>query len=79
MLKNFLLFLLLVVVLAGCSTTGPRKPIQASSSKDLIEETENIVMLDSGLSKQLYLIDKSTSRTNDNRVIARARFLNKTK
>ena len=79
MLKNFLLFLLLVVVLAGCSTTGPRKPIQASSSKDLIEETENIVMLDSGLSKKLYLVNKSTSRTNDNRLIARARFLNKTK
>jgi hypothetical protein len=79
MAKYFILSLLLVSMLAGCSTTGPQRPIQAKGSGDLIEEKEDIVMLDSGLKHQLYLVDKSTSHTDDNRIIARARFLNKTK
>jgi len=79
MVRSLIIILFVAILLTGCSTTGPQKPIQASSSKDLIEETEDVVMLDSGLRKQLYLVEKSASKTNDNRVTARARFLNKTK
>ncbi|MDP8292744.1 MAG: hypothetical protein P9M04_02910 [Candidatus Orphnella occulta] len=79
MIRNLIILLYVTILLTGCSTTGPQRPIQAKGSGDLIEEKDDIVMLDSGLKYQLYLVDKSTSRTDDNRVIARAKFLNKTK
>ena len=57
MIRNLIILLYVTILLTGCSTTGPQRPIQAKGSGDLIEEKDDIVMLDSGLKYQLYLVD----------------------
>ena len=77
--KEITFFLLIVLLLSGCATSGPTKPIKAKKSSYLYEDTETLVMLDSRLRKQLYLVDESVSRSKDGRLIAKAKFFNKTK
>lgn len=76
--KETTILLLIVLFLAGCAT-GPTKPIKARKTSYLYEDTETLVMLDSRLRKQLYLVDESTSRSEDGRLIAKGKFFNKTK
>ena len=78
-INAFLLAILLGVMLSGCASTGPQKPIHATKAAELYEDTETVVILDSTLRKQIYLVDESASWTNDARLIVKARFMNKTK
>ena len=76
--KSLIILPLVILVLAGCTTTGPQKPIRVSGGQGLYEEVESIVMLDGELRRQLRLVDQSMSRTEDGRLITKARFFNKT-
>jgi len=76
--KSLIVLPLMFFFLAGCTTTGPQKPIKVHKGQGLYEETESIIMLDSELRRQLRLVEQSMSKTEDGRLIAKARFFNKT-
>lgn len=66
----------LLALCAGC-TTVPSKGRQAVKESDLYEKTEQFVILDKKLVKQLYFVESSRDRTADGRLIARVKVLNK--
>jgi hypothetical protein len=66
----------LVVCCAGC-TTVPSKGRQALKASDLYEKTEQFVILDKKLVKQLYFVESSRDRTADGRLIVRVKVLSK--
>ena len=78
MFNRIAIFLLIVLFLSGCAT-GARKPIRVTSGSGLYEDTENIVMLDGKVRRWLHVVDVSSSKTEDGRLIVKAKFLNKRK
>ncbi len=76
MLKKIILVMVLSIFAYGCAS-APAKGIKPHKKSELYEETETFVILDKGLNKKLYLVRENQSRTEDSRLVVKAKLLNK--
>lgn len=74
--KRIIALILAVIFIAGCSMAPARgkKPFWA---RDYIEENDTFVHLDSGLEGSLRLVEEATSKTEDLRLIVKAKLMNR--
>ena len=76
MYRRIIPFILVVIFIAGCSMSPARgkKPFWA---RDYIEDRDTFVHLDGGLEGSLRLVEKATDRTEDSRLIVKAKLMNR--
>ncbi|MDD5120151.1 MAG: hypothetical protein PHR84_02435 [Candidatus Omnitrophica bacterium] len=76
MRRRIVLLILAVIFIAGCSMS-PAKGKKPFWARDYIEENDTFVHLDGGLEGSLRLVEESTDRTEDSRLIVKAKLMNR--
>ncbi|MDD4907537.1 MAG: hypothetical protein PHJ00_00585 [Candidatus Omnitrophica bacterium] len=74
MVKYIISIFLFGLLVAGCAPHRGEKPFW---HHDYTENTETLIMLDSGLASRLRLVDDTTERTPDSRLIVKAKLMNR--